>query len=327
MKNFKVTVWLSLLVFAITACNPPGERNQNYDFSYDTIVGDEPVNLEEINSAFDDYNSALPYPAFRQGIYFSTNRNSAGGNFDFIYKALDISYHLRDDALNITHVLPTNTNDRLDFLIDEINSDFDEFGPFPFWSNGNYEYFLYANDESGNFDIKYASVIKGDMVEYQLHPTIASVNSEQDDLYPCIIDETIYFCSNRENNKFDIYSKKFDEAEINPSLEFEITHTPEKIELLSSEQNDLCPYIEDDLMVFTSDREGGFGGYDLYYSRKVDGNWTTAQNFGSKINSEADEYRPIIIPFGEFDETMLIFSSNREGGKGGFDLYSVRAEI
>lgn len=52
----------------------------------------------------------------------------------------------------------------------------------------------------------------------------------------------------------------------------------------------------------------------------------SATKFGDKINSEYDEYRPIIVPFGEFDDTMLIFSSNRPGGKGGFDLYAARTK-
>ena len=75
-------------------------------------------------------------------------------------------------------------------------------------------------------------------------------------------------------------------------------------------------------MVFTSDREGGYGGFDLYYSLFTNGQWTTPVNFGEKINSANDEYRPITFSFNNID--MMIFSSNRPGGKGGFDLYGVK---
>jgi len=46
-------------------------------------------------------------------------------------------------------------------------------------------------------------------------------------------------------------------------------------------------------------------------------------NFGPAIKTAYDEFRPIIIPTQPdlFLNDMLIFSSNRPGGKGGFDLY------
>jgi hypothetical protein len=77
-------------------------------------------------------------------------------------------------------------------------------------------------------------------------------------------------------------------------------------------------------MVFTSNREGGYGGYDLYYCcLDEEGQWSEPVNFGPEINSEADEFRPVVSPFGDFENDMMIFSSNREGGYGGFDLYYV----
>lgn len=40
-----------------------------------------------------------------------------------------------------------------------------------------------------------------------------------------------------------------------------------------------------------------------------------------------DEYRPIVrSDKWKFDNNMMIFSSNRPGGKGGFDLYFVGIE-
>jgi len=36
----------------------------------------------------------------------------------------------------------------------------------------------------------------------------------------------------------------------------------------------------DSLMVFASDRAGGFGGFDLYYSRLQNGKWSAPVNFG-----------------------------------------------
>jgi hypothetical protein len=77
------------------------------------------------------------------------------------------------------------------------------------------------------------------------------------------------------------------------------------------------------LLVFSSDRPGGFGGYDLYYSQKTSNGWTEPVNFGPKINSEFDEYRPVVSDHPDFANRLMIFSSNRPGGLGGFDLYFV----
>lgn len=91
-------IYLFFLLPLLVACDP---GNNNYKFEYSTIVTNIPANLDGINSQYDDYNSNLPYPAARLGIYFSSNRESAGNNFNIIHKNLDISYHEKDDILNI----------------------------------------------------------------------------------------------------------------------------------------------------------------------------------------------------------------------------------
>ena len=91
---------------------------------------------------------------------------------------------------------------------------------------------------------------------------------------------------------------------------------------LSSSSDDKCPFIFENKMVFASNRGGGFGGYDLYYSNYENGEWSEPINFGEKVNTEFDEYRPILIDEGvSWTQTMMVFSSNRTGGMGGFDLY------
>ena len=51
--------------------------------------------------------------------------------------------------------------------------------------------------------------------------------------------------------------------------------------------------------------------------------WSDPINFGEKINTEYDEFRPIVRPQWDFSNDLMLFSSNRPGGKGGFDLYYV----
>lgn len=332
MKKSKILLFA--FTIALISCDKIFNRD-DYDFTYETIVTEFPVNLEGINSSFDDYNSDLPYPALRHGIYFSTNRKSSGNNFDIIYKSMDISYHRKDDVLNISYVSDDNGYNRYTGkVLETINTDFDEYGPFYYAGDEAYEYFFYANNESGDFDIKYASSKHSDFGSYNSQEIInapesfESINSEYDDYYPCIFSEnsSLVFCSNREMGVFNIYETAFVEGEINPDHQDATEHEIVRNANLSSDKNDKCPFIVGNIMVFTSDREGGYGGFDLYFSQYLNGEWSQPQNLGDQINSEYDEYRPIIVPFPEFEGTVLIFSSNKPGGKGGFDLYAVRTK-
>jgi|ERR1041385_3157164 Tol biopolymer transport system component len=69
---------------------------------------------------------------------------------------------------------------------------------------------------------------------------------------------------------------------------------------------------------FGSDREGGKGRTDLYRSRVVSGKYMEAENLGDSINTQFNEFEPLIAP----DESFLIFmGGGRPDGRGGFDLY------
>jgi hypothetical protein len=76
-------------------------------------------------------------------------------------------------------------------------------------------------------------------------------------------------------------------------------------------------------MVFASDRPGGYGGYDLWYSIYGEGGWSQPVNFGPAINTASDEFRPVVVLAPDFTNDLMILSSNRPGSLGGFDLYYV----
>ena len=73
-------------------------------------------------------------------------------------------------------------------------------------------------------------------------------------------------------------------------------------------------------LIFASDRPGGFGGLDLYVSRKVNGDWGPAINMGPVINTKFNEDRPFL---GNHDK-ILIFSSQGHDNMGGYDLFISR---
>ena len=74
-------------------------------------------------------------------------------------------------------------------------------------------------------------------------------------------------------------------------------------------------------LYISSDIEGGFGGKDIYYSEIKNGVCGTLVNLGKEVNSPSNEFFPSIDPNGN-----LYFSSDKEGGKGGLDLYMTLLE-
>ena len=71
------------------------------------------------------------------------------------------------------------------------------------------------------------------------------------------------------------------------------------------------------LLYFVSDRPGGMGGMDIWYTLVKDGVASEPVNLGPRVNSAYDEY----TPFYDQPNGILYFSSDRPGGKGGFDIY------
>lgn len=70
-------------------------------------------------------------------------------------------------------------------------------------------------------------------------------------------------------------------------------------------------------LYFASDRPGGLGGFDIWYSRRVGLGWSAPINAGTVVNTAFDEYSPFINRDGD----KLYFSSDGHGGYGGFDVY------
>lgn len=72
------------------------------------------------------------------------------------------------------------------------------------------------------------------------------------------------------------------------------------------------------MLFFSSNRAGGLGGMDLWYSiMSEEGKWDTPVNLGKTINTAGDEMSPFI----HFDGKTLYFSSNDRVGMGGYDIY------
>lgn len=69
---------------------------------------------------------------------------------------------------------------------------------------------------------------------------------------------------------------------------------------------------------FVSDREGGFGGHDIYMSTiNAKGKYETAVNVGAVLNTEYDEEAVFMLPDGK----TMFFSSRGHSSMGGYDIF------
>jgi len=71
-----------------------------------------------------------------------------------------------------------------------------------------------------------------------------------------------------------------------------------------------------EVLFFSSNREGGFGGYDLYYSTLSGDGYEAPINMGEVVNGSGDEVTPYYV------DGVLYFSSESYISMGGFDIYS-----
>ena len=133
---------------------------------------------------------------------------------------------------------------------------------------------------------------------------LAGFNDEHSVIYPTIdSDLNIRFCAGRPGGLggLDLYISTFHNNQY---------QAPQPIASLNTSRSDADPELSPDgkLLVYTSQREGGFGHYDLYASVKQEnGEWSEPVNLGPKINSAYMDSDPIFSK----DGTRLYYSSRK----------------
>jgi peptidoglycan-associated lipoprotein len=71
-----------------------------------------------------------------------------------------------------------------------------------------------------------------------------------------------------------------------------------------------------EVLFFSSDMDGGYGGYDLYYATRIgEGEYSDPVNLGAVINGPGNEETP------HYRDGTLYFSSDGHPGMGGFDIF------
>jgi Tol biopolymer transport system component len=133
------------------------------------------------------------------------------------------------------------------------------------------------------------------------------VNSGSDELYPSAsADGTLYFASGpiapAPGVHWDIYRAEksgagFASREV---LGPAVNTQPSPGDASPVAAWEFNPEISADgrTLLFASLRPGGHGLGDLYFSRLMNGTWTTAENLGAPVNTASDEYHPTFSPDG-----------------------------
>ncbi len=289
------------------------------------IFPDSVYNLDGLNSEYDDYNCNIKILEGNIPVIFSSNRNSSGGQFDFVQGIISFSFdQISGDFLLYSEMAPDVYYSE---LLRHINTELNDFGPYSFFSSiDGYEYLFTSSETTENsLDLFFVKSLPrfGNNVPVVSGPSpVSIINSSNNDAYITFDfnGDSIYFCSDRDGN-FDIYVQPR-----NPAIATDIFlggsfQTAEKVDSINSESNDKAPFIFMNYMVFASDRHGGMGGYDLYYSVFKDGKWSFPINMGPKVNTDMNEFRPVILWHRDFSNVAIVYSSDKPGGKGRYDLY------
>lgn len=130
---------------------------------------------------------------------------------------------------------------------------------------------------------------------------------------------TAYFTAWKDKGKYELYSvSKIDDKWTNPQ--------PLGLQINSKDFNSAQPFVTADgkFLFFSSDRVGGYGKYDLWYSAiRTDGSLGQPVNLGAEINTNADEK----APYYNIQTKKLLFSTDGRVGFGGLDFFESEGDL
>ena len=212
---------------------------------------------------------------------------------------------------NINYYI-NNTNNQLIYYIknDSINRWYYQYSPY---FNQNVNKLFFTVREGGNlFDdenIVTASLSDNNFTDFKPYITL---NSENNEGTPSFSDDGKFMVFTScemdfKNNSCDIYYSQ---------MKDNLWSKPRKFDdNVNSAFWDSQPFMYDGTLYFVSNRPGGVGGRDIYYSViKEDGSFSKALNF-REVNTKHEEVSPVV------NDAIFYFSSNRDNSYGGYDIY------
>ena len=182
----------------------------------------------------------------------------------------------------------------------------------PFFNQNTNTLFFTARDGGNLFDdenIITASFVNDDFLDFKKYNILNSDNNEGTPSFSNDGRLMVYTSCEMDfkNNSCDIYFSR---------KNGDLWSKPKKFDdNVNSQYWDSQPFIYENKLYFVSNRPGGTGGRDIYYSNIYDdGSFSKASNFSS-INSQYEEVSPFM------ENGIFYFSSNRNDSYGGYDIY------
>jgi len=118
-----------------------------------------------------------------------------------------------------------------------------------------------------------------------------------------------------------LYGNDLDESKLYMSTKSDTDWSPPiEIESINGDFRVKHPTVGElfgnEVIYFSSDMEGGIGGYDIYYTTVSGDTYAAPVNLGPTVNTAQDEETPF------YQDGSLYFSSEGYPGLGGFDIYT-----
>lgn len=257
------------------------------------------VRIDLLPNEVNTPNSEFGHIIYDNKLYFSSLRGDSISDNEEIYattyKTKIYTSELKDEKYSP------------DTLISEFSFDKLSTGNGSFSLDGKRYYFSICSDKNFKYQCKIAvaTVENGKFTDIDTLGDIINfvdVNTTM----PCIANldgkEVLFFSSNRENNnKMDIFY-----SYIKDGNQYGKAHN---LEIVNSIDDEITPFWDDkqQRLYFSSNWHDGFGGFDVFYTKYENENFTAPVNAGKPTNSPAnDNY------FFKYSDSSYV-SSNRMG--------------
>jgi len=128
--------------------------------------------------------------------------------------------------------------------------------------------------------------------------------------------KTMYFSSNREGGEggYDIWCVTYNQRAKSWGVPFNLGPT------INTEKDEMFPYVSvhNGSLYFSSNGHLGMGGLDVFMVEGSGTEWTAPENLRAPLNSGGDDFG---MTFDNTNPDHGFFTSNRNGGKGNFDIW------
>ena len=236
-------------------------------------------------------------------IVVSSQKNNNEGKISRKFKEVDLNKIFNLQKITIENKPPFNVLSK-ELLSSKINSSYQE-GPVSIDKTGSKLFFTRSSNKISKNKKLLLDIYESNYAneDFQNPKKVVLFDDEISVMHPSIDSQKniIYFASNiDQENQYDLYYSK-----ISSEGKFE---TPQKVPNINSPLNEAFPFIYKNILFFSSNRQGGIGGFDIYYSRVDDKNYQSPVLLPDPINTNYDDFS-----FSLTDSLKYgFFSSNRE---------------